>query len=58
MNKLNISVGDGFKLGLGFTLGSVVASVILIPALACGGFVVMTLLGGTLSALLGGHFGP
>jgi len=56
-NKINVTVGDGFKLGLGFTLGSFVASVILIPVFACGGFVLMTLLGGTLSALLG-NFGP
>ncbi|GAB4434084.1 MAG: hypothetical protein Kow0031_15760 [Anaerolineae bacterium] len=47
------TVGDGFKFGLGFTFGSFVASVILIPIFVCGGFVVMTLLGGTLGALLG-----
>jgi hypothetical protein len=46
------TVGDGFKFGLGFTLGSFVASVIILPALACLGFVVMTVLGGTLGALL------
>jgi hypothetical protein len=50
-NKVNVSIGDGF------TLGSFVASLILIPAIACGGFVLMTVLGGTLSALLNG-IGP
>ena len=56
-NKISISIGDGFKFGLGFTLGSFVASIVLIPVLACGGFVLMTLLGGTLTALLG-SLGP
>jgi hypothetical protein len=51
-NKVNVSIGSGFKFGLGFTLGSFVASVIILPALACIGFVVMSLLGGTLAALL------
>jgi hypothetical protein len=55
--KANVTVVDGFKFGLGFTLGSFVASLILIPVFICGGFVLMTLLGGTLGALLSG-FGP
>ena len=53
-NKIVVSIGGGFKFGLGFTLGSFVASFIVLPIFACIGFIVMTLLGGSLAALLGG----
>ncbi len=51
-NNINVTVGDGFKLGLGFTLGSFVASIIVVPAILCGGFILTTILGGTMGALL------
>lgn len=51
-NKPIVTIGAGFKFGLGFTLGSFVASVIILPALACLGFIAMSVLGGTLTALL------
>jgi hypothetical protein len=49
---MRVSIGDGFKFGLGFTLGSAVASFIILPILACIGFVAMSLLGGGLAGLL------
>lgn len=52
LEKRSITVGDGFKFGIGFTLGSLVASLILIPIFACIGFAVMTVLGGSLAALM------
>ncbi len=50
--KVSIGIGEGFKFGLGFTLGSFVASVIILPVLACLGFLILTLIGGSLGALL------
>jgi len=38
---------------VGFTLGSFVASFIILPVFARIGFIVMTLLGGSLAALMG-----
>jgi len=58
MNKKPIiTIGDGFKLGLGFTLGAFVASFIILPVFACIGFVVLSLLGTGLAGLLEG-LGP
>lgn len=51
-NKITISFGESFKFGLGFTLGSFVASFIILPILACIGFLVITVLGGSLGALM------
>jgi hypothetical protein len=48
----SVSVGDGFRFGVGFTLGSLVASLVIVPVFACIGFVAMSLLGGSLAALL------
>jgi hypothetical protein len=53
-NKPDVSVGDGFKFGLGFTLGSFVASFIILPIFACIGFVVLSLLGTGLAGILEG----
>ena len=53
-SKVTVSITDGFKFGLGFTLGSFVASVIVLPVFACIGFLIITLLGGSLAALWGG----
>ncbi len=52
-NKITVTIGDGFKFGLGFTLGSFVASFIILPVFACVAFLVMTMLGGSLAALMG-----
>lgn len=52
-NKVTVSITDGFKFGLGFTLGSFVASLIILPAFACAGFIIMSILGTSLAALLG-----
>ena len=51
-NQTKVSIGDGFKFGLGFTLGSFVASVVILPALGCMGFIVLSLVGGSLGALM------
>ncbi len=51
-NKVDVSVGSGFKFGLGFTLGSFVASMIILPALACLGFLVTSVIGGGLAAMM------
>ncbi|MCA9730578.1 hypothetical protein KC799_00515 [candidate division KSB1 bacterium] len=51
-NQTKVSVSDGFKFGLGFTLGSFVASAIILPALACLGFLILTLVGSSLGALM------
>jgi len=54
MNKKNaVSIGDGFRFGLGFTLGSFVASFVILPIFACIGLTVMALLGGSLAPLPG-----
>ncbi len=53
-NKVTVTIFDGFKFGLGFTLGSMVASFIILPVFACIGFIIMTLLGGSMAALFGG----
>lgn len=52
LSEKALTVGDGIRFGIGFTLGSLVASLILIPIFACIGFVIMTALGGSLAALL------
>ena len=51
-NKVSLGIGEGFKFGLGFALGWFVASFIVLPIFACIGFLVLTLLGGSLGALM------
>ncbi len=53
MQQYRVTVMDGFKFGMGFTLGSLVISFIILPIFACVGFLVMTVLGGSLAAILG-----
>jgi hypothetical protein len=50
--KSNLGVGDGFRFGVGFTLGSLFVSFILTSVFACAGFLFTTLLGGSLLSVL------
>lgn len=50
--KVLLGVGEGFRFGLGFALGWFVVSLIIMPIFACIGFLLLTLLGGSLGALL------
>jgi len=56
MNETKITQIDfsvGFKFGLAATLGSFVASVIILPAISCMLFIIVSITGGGLMSILG-----
>jgi len=49
----NINFVAGFKFGLAATLGGFVASVIVLPAISCLLFIIVSITGGGLMSILG-----